>query len=391
MTTTPTNREASQLPDSSPDGHDPATSPHPPVRVIAVITEAIAAAIAAPVASLLTIAMIAGMCAAVLLTSGRTVGAEQAVVSSIDTEGTRSIIVRADAGSGLDSTVLQRLKDIGGIQWAGAFSAPEDVQNSLFPGNRVPARQTWTTDWHALGMKPLKLPDVAYASPAAIEELGVQGGAGSVTSHNGQTFSIAGETSVPAHLRFLGPVVLLPRRSTSVAPISVLVVLTTRPDLVAPISAALTSVLSVDDPRNVTIETSKNLASLRAVVQGQLGSFGRTLTLAILALTSLLTAAVLFGVVMMRRKDFGRRRALGAPRSLIIALVVLQAAFLSLSGALLGTAAAVAWLIASHDPIPGAGYLIAIPILAIAIGVLASVAPALAAANREPIRELRVA
>ena len=60
-----------------------------------LIREAIATARSQPVASALTVFMVAGMILAVMLTTGRTVGAEQEVLGSIDSAGTRSITIRA--------------------------------------------------------------------------------------------------------------------------------------------------------------------------------------------------------------------------------------------------------------------------------------------------------
>lgn len=99
-------------------------------RVLAVVRESMASARSQPVASVVSIIMVAGMCATVLLTTGRTVGAEQAVLGSIDSAGTRAVVVRAEADAGLNTAVLDRLANLDGIEWAGAFGAAQDVQNT---------------------------------------------------------------------------------------------------------------------------------------------------------------------------------------------------------------------------------------------------------------------
>jgi hypothetical protein len=63
------------------------------------------------------------------------------------------------------------------------------------------------------------------------------------------------------------------------------------------------------DPGSVTVETSQQLADIRAAISGELGAHGRATVLGILATSALLVAANLLGLVVMRRKDFGRRRA----------------------------------------------------------------------------------
>jgi putative ABC transport system permease protein len=379
----------------------PALGPTPPVLRVrrprwtrALVREAVVAAIAAPVASIITITMIAGMCGAVILTSGRTVGAEQTVIGSIDSAGTRSIIIRADPAAGLDTSVLDRVANLGGIEWAGAFGPATDVQNAAFPGGvRVPLRLAWGADWLDFGVSDPTpgTGDVAFASSRALEQLGITGRAGHLATAAGTGYAVAGPISVPHHLAFLEPLLIAPQpHSEDPAPIGLLIVIASRPDLVAPLTQAVGSVLGVSDPSKVKIQTSENLATLRALVQGQLGNFGRGLTLGILALTAVLAAAILYGLVMLRRKDFGRRRALGASQRFIIALLVTQTALLAACGALVGTLIAVIVLTTSGDPLPGPSYLVGIAILSIVIGILSSLAPALAAARREPITELRV-
>lgn len=110
----------------------------------------------------------------------------------------------------------------------------------------------------------------------------------------------------------------------------------------------------------------------------------------IFAVTGVLVAAMLYGLVMMRRKDYGRRRALGATRALVMGLMLLQVGVLAIAGAAVGAGAAFVALALSGDPQPPAGYYAAIAVLAAALATGASIIPALAAATRDPVRELRV-
>ena len=134
-----------------------------------------------------------------------------------------------------------------------------------------------------------------------------------------------------------------------------LLVIAARPDLVAPVSTAVQSLLAVDDITKVKLSTSESLAQLRALVQGQLGSFGRNLVVVIFALTAILVAAILYGLVMLRRKDFGRRRALGASQGLIVALLLTQMVVLSVIGVVLGSVGAAIGLAATGETPSPAG------------------------------------
>ncbi|MFF2276794.1 FtsX-like permease family protein [Agromyces sp. NPDC058126] len=359
-----------------------------------MVREAAASALAAPVASILIAVMIAGMCAAVLLTSGRTVGAEQAVIGSIDSAGTRSIVIRASAEAGLDSAVLSRIANVDGIEWAGAFGPAVDVQNAAFPGGtKVAMRLAYGDDWGRLGIvaSPFSDGGLSYASSEASSQLGMPDATGRVSMPGLPDQTVGGPLVVPDFLSFLQPVLIAPQPvDAPTAPVSLLIVIAERPDLVAPVSAAVASVLAAGDPTQVNVETSEKLATLRALIEGQLGTFGRSLTLGILAVTAMLAATILYGTVTLRRKDFGRRRALGASQSLIIGLLLAQTAMLAAIGALIGSTAALAVLGWAGDPSPGWEYALGVAVLAVAVAVIAAMLPAFAAARREPISELRV-
>ena|GEM_PF-149335 len=362
--------------------------------VVAVVREAFASAISQPVASIVTILMIAGMIVAVMLTTGRSVGAQQQVLGSIDDAGTRTIQIRAENGAGLTADVLERIAGIDGIEWAAAFSAAIDATNTAVPdGTRVPVRLAYGTQLDRLGI-PTRSPvpgGLAYASPTALTQFGLPDTAGSITLTTGDSYGMAGQLDTPDFLAGFEPVTLIPQPdATGGETVNVLLVIADRPDLVAPISDAVLSVLAVDDPTKITVQTSEALAQLRAIVQTQLGTFARGLVLVILAVTGILVAIILYGLVMMRRKDFGRRRALGATRTLIVSLLLTQTGILALTGVLLGAAASTITLMTAGDPQPGWAFTTATGILAITTALLAALVPALAAARREPIHELRV-
>lgn len=363
-------------------------------RVVASAREAAASALSQPVASVVTVLMIAGMIVAVMLTTGRSVGAEQRVLGTIDDAGTRTIQVRAENNAGLTSDVLDRIDGIEGIEWAAAFSVAADATNAQVPdGTRVPVRLAYGRHLDRLGIPARSpVPDgLAYASPRALAAFGLPDATGAITMTGGTTYGVAGEITTPDFLESLEPVTLVPQPgATGDETVNLLLVIAERPDLVAPVADAVLSVLAVDDPSKVTVQTSEALAQLRAIVQSQLGSFARGLVLVMLAITGLLVSVILYGLVMMRRKDFGRRRALGATRGLIVALLLIQTALLAVAGITIGMTVSVIALAAAGDPLPGWSFVVPVAVLALATALIAALVPALVAARREPIRELRV-
>lgn len=362
-------------------------------RIIAVIQEAFASARSGAVASSLTILVVAGMVLTVMLTTGRTVGAEQTVLASIDSASSRAILVRADSDAGVTTEALSRIASFEGIEWSGAFSAATDATNLLIPdGYRVPVRYLYTEQRDVLGgLPPAGMEHAAFASQIALEQLGLTDVAGGILFADGTTLGIAGEIVPPSFLADFEPIVFVPRPATAeVAPVSLILVVVDRPELVPSMTDLVVSVLDPLDPTKIAIQTSESFTELRDLVEGQLGSFSRGLVLALLGLTGMLVSVILFGLVMMRRKDFGRRRALGASRGLIIALLLLQTSMLAIVGISEGLAVAVVVLLVSGDPLPGVAFVGALAVLAFVTSVAAAVIPAAVASKREPIRELRV-
>lgn len=365
----------------------------------ALLREATAAARSQPVASLLTVAMVAGMCAATLLTTGRTVAAEQAVLAEVDAAGTRSIVVRAGKNAGLTVTLLDRLRTVEGVEAAAGFGPIVDAHNAAVPGAPpVAVRNAYGT----IGDNPMQPPDhpahrAALASTAAARALGLHDGTGALHTDHHTEVLVTGELTVPDHLRFLEPLVVVPSSAPGSAsgvdpdaPLTMLVVLAASPPEVAAVEEVVRSLLDAPDPGSVTLETSAGLAAVRAAVGGELGTYGRSTVLAILAVSTVLVAVNLLALVTMRRKDFGRRRALGATRSLIVTLLLGQVAILAVAGAALGTAASLAGLAAVGDPLPGARFTAAIAVAGVLVAALAALPPAVIAARRDPLHELRV-
>ncbi|TQL02155.1 ABC transporter permease [Cellulomonas sp. SLBN-39] len=348
-----------------------------------MLREAVASAVGQPVPSLLTVAMVAGMCAAALLTSGQTAAAEAAALARIDAVGTRSVVVRADVDAGVTSAVVDRVRALEGVESVVALGPIVDARNSNVPAGRpVPVRAVYGD----LGDVPSD--GLAAASDLAVQALGLVDGSGSIVTTDGRELVVVAGLDVPDHLREMEPLVVIPAASTG--PVAVLVVVADEPQTVAPLSAAVVGLVAADDPSAVTLETSAELAAIRAAVGGELVTYGRSAVLGILAVAGLLVAANLFGLVQLRRKDFGRRRALGASRGQIVTLLLTQVGVLAVAGAVLGTTAVIVPSMARGAPVPGLAFVVAVAVAAVLTALLAALGPATVAANRDPLHEMRI-
>lgn len=347
-----------------------------------------------PVAFAVTFVVVTAMVIAIMVTTGRVVGAERQVLTTIDSAGTRTIVVRAEKNAGLTTAVLGRLNNIAGIAWIGAFGEAADTSNLHSPdGNRVATRSLYTTDMAQLGIRfPNEMfGDEVYLSELAMKRLGLLEGAGAVVDDAGRSYSVKGKLQTPAFLQELEPLALVPQAEiTAEQEIAMLIVVADTPSLVASIGETVTSVLDVQDMSQVYIETSAAYAELRGIIEGQLATAGRTMVVFITLLSATLVSLLLFGLVMLRRKDYGRRRALGASQGLIIKLVTLQTLLPALGGAICGTLISLTLLIVWRDPLPDIMFCLAVIVLALCTAFVAAIVPALYAAHRQPLQELRV-
>lgn len=329
-----------------------------------LFVEAASSSRAQPVTSLGALLVTALMCASILLTAGRTEGAQDEVLRTIDSVGTRSIVVRADVSAGLTSAVLTRLDNVQGIDWAAAFGPAVDVTNSDVPfGTRVPLRRAYSTDFSKVGIPATTLPvslSPAWGSDIALSQLGLRDGYGGVQDQDGQSAAVVGAANPPRALDFLQPFLVSPQQGAAAEPVTVLVVVANSPSLVESEARVVESLLGVSDPSLVEVTTSSQNAALRSSVEGKLANYRGRLVAAIFALSFLLVAAVWIGLVMLKRRDFGRRRALGASQVFIASLILVQVGILGFAGTLIGMAGAAFWLRSGGDPLPAPNYFVAI-------------------------------
>lgn len=227
-------------------------------------------------------------------------------------------------------------------------------------------------------------------SDRAANSVGLPDGVGSLVTLDRLPYSAAGFYRPMRTIEFLQPLALAPRRLSEEGEVAIVVVLARKPRDVAVLAEVIRPLLDPVDPLKVSFETSGRLAALRATIERQLSGFGRASVVVIVVLNGTLVATLLYGMVLLRRKDFGRRRALGASRSFIVALVAGQAVLVSSLGATLGLALGHTALVLSDQPLPTVRFTGAVFVLALTTSIVAAFAPAWAASRRDPVLELRV-
>lgn len=190
--------------------------------------EAWAMALSQRVASILTLVLVGGMGATVLLTAGRTAAAERAILASIDDAGSRAVVVRAEPKAGLDTTVVARLNTIEDAEWVGAFGAAQDATNGGTGGGGVCGGKgaLYATD-PALSTFPQPMLRGCYAS--TIDRVRHAGRRRLPGQRWHPVCDVTGRLTTPAFLAQFEPLVVLPQPSTAEQEPQVAIVVSTGP------------------------------------------------------------------------------------------------------------------------------------------------------------------
>ncbi|MFC5999425.1 FtsX-like permease family protein [Quadrisphaera sp. GCM10027208] len=333
----------------------------------------------------------AGVVVTTLATAGRVVSAERAVLERIDDADVTVIqVVDDEGGAGLDAVTVRRLESMSTVAWVVGLGPVEDVRPSGLPGAEpVPAR-------YVVGSSPaLRLPPDSGFRPQAVvgdasrDRLGLVDSSGAVDLTSGVQLPVVGTFTASPPLSSLRELVLIVEPSWT-GPLRRIHVQVRNPEDVLVTAEAVQAVLGDGDNAAARVEVAQDLALVRAAVQGELGGTGRATVLQTLAAGLLLATLTIFAGLQGRRRDFGRRRALGATRVQLTGVVVLHVLLAAVPGALLGAVGGSVAVVALSGSGPGWQYPVAVALLTVAAMVLAAALPAVTAAWRDPVAALRV-
>ncbi|WP_353708287.1 FtsX-like permease family protein [Cellulosimicrobium sp. ES-005] len=361
-------------------------------RPTALVRDGVRSALAQPVATLTTAVVVAVVCLVVLATTGQSAAGERAVMATIDSTGTR-LVTAADAkgDAGVAADGVAALARIDGVTWAFGTGSATDVRNAdATARDVVPLRALY-------GSLPADVGTVSGRAPAegeavvgvdAARALGLVDGVGVLTD-GVRSWEVVGVVDAAGPLASLRETALV---ATDPAGHEVRYVYAMARDVatVPALARLLPDVLPARSPGGVVVEEPTGAIALRDVVAGQLGAASRRLMTTVLAVGLVIVCATVFGAVSARRRDFGRRRALGATRSAIVVLVLVQTAVAASLGVAFGAAAGAATVVVLAGELPSASFLVGVAVLALAVCVVGAVPPAVVAARRDPVRILRV-
>ncbi len=361
------------------------------MRLSTLFEEAVRTAVAQRVSSAMVAVLCAAICVVTLLTVGRTAAAEEAVLARLDTAGSRLLVVTDDWEVGLVTpAVVEVLAGLDTVERVVGVDSPFDVVNGVVGdgGERVPA---WRVAGNIAQVATLvegrwPQPGEALVSAQGQRQLGLAEPFGVVVGTDGVEYPVVGSfvARAPFETFDAGLVVAAPpdavTRSVQVVVAGV--------EAARPTESLTLSVLAPPNLGEVSVQSPTALADLQRAVGGDLGEYGRGILLLTLGGGAFLIAVVVLGEVLLRRRDLGRRRALGAPRWALVGLVVNRTTVAAVPGAVVGTVAGLVTVARSGDPVP-LDFTVAVAVLTVLVAAVASILPAVLAATRDPVSVLR--
>lgn len=337
-----------------------------------------------------TVAILAAaMCLATLLTVGRSAHAEQNVQLALEDAGSRVLAVESTrpALDLLTPAVTQAVAALSVTDRSIATADPVDVVPSALAGaERTPL-------WWARGELPqvVRLVDgrwpragEAIVSAEVAAAYGLDGPAGALATTGGEELPVVGLFQ-PRH-----PFDVY--ASGSLAPaaeshqMSSITVVATDASAAPRLEASVLGLIDPPDAQAVRVSSPATLADVQQAVGADLTRFSRSLLVLVLATGGALTAVVVLADTLVRQRDLGRRRALGADRYSIVALVTARTTMAASAGTLAGTGIAVA---VGRAALPPPHFIAGVVVLTVVTASLASVSLALLAAYRDPVAVLR--
>lgn len=365
-----------------------------------LVGEGVAVARSQPVATAVTALVVGAVCAVILATVGQSAAAEARVLDTIDEAGSRIIVVSDPNGrAGMYADSVEVVLALDRVEWALGLGPVIDVRNiDLGAAARpVPARRYYG-DLPSEVSGPSPAVGEALVGTDAITLLGVREPVAGIAGGD-VSAAVVGRFDAEEPLAFLERGVLIAatsdpadqsRHPRSPARLRQLYVMADNVEAVDQLVRAVRVVVHADMPQALAVESPRLLVELRAVIGSELAANSRRLMLLVLAVGLAIVAITLAGAVSQRRRDFGRRRALGATRSAIAVLVQTQTAVGAILGVIVGCIIGLIAVWRMAGSLPSATFIAGVAVLTLLTALVAGLPPAVLAAFRDPVRVLRL-
>lgn len=362
------------------------------MRLWELIGESWRAMHASRVPSTIVAVLCAAMCAAAILTVGRSAAADEQLQNRLEEAGARLIHITSSDPTVLPPSLIGYIQSLNTVSQSVGVSRTLDVFNSAIGLSTPNPATMFIGEFHDIAQLTsgrVPEPHEAVVTRAGLERMGFDAPVGALQDSSGTSYPVVGTFEPRPPFGDLGVALIPSDPNTTLALTGVKVVTTTATDALITQDLVLSAIDS-PNPGSITVVSPASLASLRADLRTDFGDYSRSLFLMILIGGGLLLGVVVFADTLLHRKDFGRRRALGVTRIDLTLLVTLRAAWAALFGVALGSIGAWAYA-TSKDVAPPSLFVLGVGVLVLLFCLAFSALPAALAAFRDPVSVLRTA
>lgn len=229
-------------------------------------------------------------------------------------------------------------------------------------------------------------PDVGEAliAAGAAASYGLDGPIGAIETQSGEELAIVGTFQARDLFRSFAAGSLSP--ATDRHSMTTLIAVASTASESQALQSAVLQLIAPPDPQDLRVSSPATLADVQQSIGANLTQFSRSLLILVLMAGGVLTAIVVLADTLVRQRDLGRRRALGASRFSIVALVTARTALGATIGIVGGTSLAV---VIARTSLPPTAFIAGVAVLAFFTATLSAAPPALLAAFRDPVTVLR--
>lgn len=349
--------------------------------------------------SLVTVLVLGLACLVVVDTSGRTDASRRTLLAALEAPSLRLVRIVDRAGqAGLSAETVEELVSLGSVEWAiglgeagpigrnAALGSPKEGFGAGPVGVRAYVGDLFGGPLLRLASGRLPETGEGVAGASAARTLGLADGFGTVEEDRRAQIAVVARFEAVRGVEGLDAYVLV-RGGRETAVTEILVLLRASRD-VEPFVARLHRLLPpAGAPPGV--ERAPELVALREQLATEAGALDAAILWGALGTTAAMVAALRFGAIDERRREFGLRRSQGATRSTIGAIVVLEGTVLAAVGVVLGAVVGAALVVLQTGFAPDPVLLAAVGSLLVLTAVGGSMPAAVAAARRDPVEVLR--
>lgn len=356
--------------------------------------------------TLTTASIVAIISLLVLLTAGQGAALEQQVINQMNTAATKLISI-ADQGQpyGIDPAAVNQLQSIEQLDWVIGLGEASDYNNTVYQlqDTGVAGRIYYDDLPSKSTLLKGRLPDPGQAllTPGAAEKLGLEQGYGSIAlntlinqdilkPNDARIIAVVGIYQPPPGIKPLENTILIKGENPETDQLKYLYAMAKSTSDVKNLTGILKNSVQSSPTSQINVEPPSGMIDLTNVISGKIGQTGRQTMLLVLGVGIIIITVIQLTMTAAKRKDYGRRRALGASRTLIITQVITQTTITAIPAATIGTISGLLILQTNKNITPAVNFTISVWVLTILTTIIAAILPAIASALQDPAKILRV-